>query len=159
LRTERDRRPVLPAPQRRTELDFLAHARFVRQIDFRTSSLRIEALEHVLLHVGTAVDEVNRAVRPFEKPEVAVARDVNEAFYRLAVAWVVDEVWRRHFVPVPRVVGVVLGIALDGACRDVDRERRTRVEIVAGPQFADPWTAVASAPVREVRLRVVVCGD
>ena len=42
--------------------------------------------------------------------------------------------------------------------RDVERDRRRGVEVVAGPLVAHPRAAVAGAPVREVGLRIVVAG-
>ena len=108
LRAERDRRPVLAAPERRAEFRRLAGAGLVGRIDVGPSGLRIEALEHVLLHVRLAFDELDRAVRALEKPQIAVARDVDQPLDRSAVALVVDENRRRHLVPVPRIVRVVL---------------------------------------------------
>src|SRR5204863_6935081 len=124
---------VLAAPERRAEVDFLARSRFARGIDVGPSRLWIEALEDVLLHVRLTVDEVDRAVRALHEPEIAVASDVNESLDRLAVALEVDEDRRRHFVPVPRVVRVVLVVALDPAARDVDGDRRARIKVIARP--------------------------
>src|SRR5207244_2642342 len=105
--------------------------------------LRIEAAEDVLLHVRLALDEIDLPARPLEKPQVPVARDVDQSFDRAAVARVVDENRRRHFVPIPRIVRVVLKVTFDLSRRDIDRHRRRRVEIVAGTLIAHPGSAVA----------------
>src|SRR6185436_14496046 len=109
------------------------------------AGLRIEALEDVLLHERCAVDEIDLAARTLEEPEVAVARDVDQSLDRPAVAPEVDENRRRHFVPVPRFIRVVLEVALDGAGGDVERHGGRDVEIVAGALIAHPRAAVAGA--------------
>ena len=108
----------------------------------------IEATEDVLVDVRLAVDELDRAVRALEEPQIAVARDVDESLDRASVAPVVDEDRRRHFVPVPRLVRVVLEVALDLPGRHVDRDRRRDVEVVArrwspihGPPLPVPQNA------------------
>ena len=57
-------------------------------------------------------------------------------------------------VPVPRVVPVILVIALQRARLDVERDDGVRVEVVAGARVAGPWARVAGAPVREPELRI-----
>src|SRR5439155_20932673 len=86
LRAERDRRPVLSAPMGRTEVGLLAGTRLTSGINVRPSGLRVEAPEDVLFHERLALDEVDLAASPLEEPEVAVARDVDQAFDRPAVA-------------------------------------------------------------------------
>src|SRR5215831_16349569 len=107
---------------RRTELRLFAGARLPRWIDLRPPGLRIEAREHVLLHVGFAFDEGDRAVRTLEEPHVAVARDIDEAFDRSAPARVVDENRRRHLVPVPRIVRMILKMPHYLARGDIERD-------------------------------------
>ena len=97
-------------------------------------------------------------VAALEKPQVSVARHVDESFDRPAVALIVDEDRRRHFIPVPRLVRVVLEVSLDLSGRDVDRNRRCDVEVVAGTLIAHPGTTVAGSPVREVGFGIVVAG-
>ena len=99
-----------------------------------------------------------RPVAALEKPQIAVARDVDQPFDRAAVARVVDEDRRRHLVPVPRVVRVILEVALDRAGRDIDREGRRGVQVVARTLIAHPGAAVAGAPEGEVGRGIVVAG-
>ena len=123
LRAEGDRRPVLAAPQARAELGGLAGARACCDlVDVGPAGLRIEALEHVLAHVGPASHEVDFPGGALEVPDVAAARDVDQALHRAAVALIIDHDRRRDFVPVPGVVGMVLEVALDLA----GVRRRTR---------------------------------
>jgi hypothetical protein len=49
----------------------------------------IEAPEHVLIHVRFAFDEADRSFGALEKPQIAVARDIDEPFDGAAVAAVV----------------------------------------------------------------------
>ncbi len=155
---EGNRRPVLPAPQRRAKRRFPGAAGLVLRIDVRPPGFRIEAPEHRLVHVGLAFHEVDRPVRALEEPEVAVARDVDQALDRPSVPLIVHENRRRHFIPVPRIVRMVLMMSLDRARRDVDGDRRAGIEVVAGPKVAHPRPAVAGSPEREIRLRIVVRG-
>src|SRR5207244_2941871 len=110
---EGDRRPVLAAPQRRTVVGLLPGARLVRRVDLGPSRRRIESREDVLLDERQALDEVDPGVCALEKPEIAVARDVDEALDRAVVAFVVDQDGWRDLVPVPRVVRVVLEVPFD----------------------------------------------
>ena len=54
---------------------------------------------------------------------------------------------------------MILEVALDRARGDVERDRRRRVEVVAGALVAHPRAAVAGAPEREVGLGIVGAGD
>src|SRR5687767_4671257 len=47
----------------------------------------------------------------------------------------------------------------DRSSRDVDSNRRRRVEVVAGALIAHPRTTVPCTPEREVRFRVVIASD
>ncbi len=136
----------------------LARARLARRIDVGPSGRRIETAIDVLIDVRFAVDEVDRARRALEEIEIPVARDVDEALYLPAAALIVDEDRRRHFVPVPRLVGVVLEVALDLSGGDVDGHGGRDVEVVAGPLIAHPGAAVAGAPVGEVGGGIIVAG-
>ena len=127
-------------------------------IDVRPSSDRVETAEDGLSDEGFAFDELDGPVAALEKPEVSVASDVDESFDRAAVALIVHEDRRRHFIPVPRLVRVVLEVSFDLSGRDVDRDRRCDVEVVAGTLIAHPRSAVARSPIRDVRVGVVVAG-
>src|SRR6202011_5265735 len=118
-----------------------------------------ETREHVLPHERLSLDGIDRAVGALEEPQVAVARCVDQAFDGAAVALVIHDNARRHFVPVPRLIRMVLVIALDLAGGHVDRERRRGVEVIALALIAHPRTAVARAPEREIRVRIVVGRD
>src|SRR5262249_44684635 len=152
-------RPILAAPVRGTEFRRFAGSRLTRRVDIRTAGLRIYAAKHVLFDERFAVDEIDRAVGAFEEPQIAVARDVNESLDRATVPLVVDGDRRRPLIPIPRVVRVVLVIALDSPGRRVNGNRRRGVEIVARSLIAHPGTAVAGAPEHQVRVGIVVAGD
>src|SRR5206468_12631519 len=124
------------------ELGLLAGSGPARRIHIRSARLRIETPEYVLPDVGCAIDEANGAAASLEKPEIAVARHVDEAADGSAAALVIDEDRRRYLVPVPGIVRVVLEMAFDFSGRDVQRDRRRGVQIVAGPLVAHPRTAV-----------------
>src|SRR4029077_12649448 len=155
LRTKGDRRPVLAAPQARTKIGGLASAGLARLVDVGPGSVGVEALEHVLAHKGLAGDEVDLSGGTLKVPDVAAARDVDETFHGSAVALIIDDDWRRYFVPVPRVVGVILEVALYLAAVDIECDDRARVKIVARPLIAEPRGGVAGAPECEIGLRVI----
>src|SRR5262249_20693923 len=136
----------------------LVRHRFVLEIDIRTTGLRIETLENVLIDERLAFDELDRSRAALEEPDVTIARAVDQAFDRAAVALVVDEDRRRHFIPIPCVVRVVLVIALARCCGHIDRNDRRGVEVVSRTTVADRWTAVAGSPERKVSFRIVVPG-
>ena len=89
-------------------------------IDIRPPGLGIEALEDVLAHVGLAGDEVDLVVGALKLPEVTVACDVDEALHGSSVSLVVEDERRRDFIPIPRIVGVILEVALDCAAGGVE---------------------------------------
>ena len=143
----------------RAEVGAFAGARLSSGIDVGPSGHRIETRETRSASTnGLPSTKRIGPVPALEKPEVSVARDVDEAFDRPAVALVVHEDRRRHFVPVPRLVRVVLEVSPDLPGRHVDRDRRRDVEVVAGALIAHPRAAVAGAPVREVGFGIVVAG-
>ena len=148
LRVEGRGRPVLSAPPRRAEVGHFAGARFFVWIDIGTSGLRIESAIDVVPHERRRFDEFDRAGRALEEIQNATARDVDQSLDRAAAALEVDQNRRRHLVPVPRFIRVVLHVALDLTRRDIDGHRRGDVQVVAGPSIADPRTTVAGAPVR-----------
>ena len=76
-----------------------------------------------VLHIRLALDEIDAAVGALEKPEIAVAGHVDQAFDGAAVTLIINEDRRRDLVPIPRVVRMVLKVAFDRAGGDVDRDR------------------------------------
>src|SRR5438552_240414 len=159
LRAVRGRRPILAAPQARTELGALVGARLARLIDLGPSGPGIEPLEHVLAHVGLAGDELDLAVGALELPEIAVARDVDEALHASPVATVVDDQRRRDFVPIPGVVGMILEVSPDLPGAGAEGDDRGGEQIVAGTLIAEPWAAVAGAPESQIGLGVIGTRD
>ena len=69
----------------------LAGAGLVSGIDVGTSRLGIKASEHILENVRFALDEPDRPGASLEKPQVAVARDVNESLDGASAALIVDK--------------------------------------------------------------------
>jgi hypothetical protein len=125
------------------------------------SSNRIEAAKHVLIDVRFAFDELDGSavVAAIEKPQVAVARDVDQTFHGASAALIIDQNRRRRLIPIPRFVRCVLKISFDRARCHVDCKRRSGIQIIAGPPVAHPRSAVASAPVGGVCLGIVVARD
>jgi len=86
--------------------------------------LWIEAFEDVLLYERFAVDEVDLIRGPFEHPQIAVARDVSEPVDCFAVALIINEHRRVDLVPIPRIVRMILEMALDIPGRGIERNCR-----------------------------------
>src|SRR5437879_8465370 len=105
LRAVRGRRPILAAPQARTELGGLAGARLARLVDVGPSGPGIATLEHVLAYVGLAGNEVDLAAGALELPEIAVASDGDEALHGSPVAPRADDQRRGDFLPATGAVG------------------------------------------------------
>jgi len=63
---------------------------------------------------------------------------------------------RIDFIPVPRIVVVVLVMVLDLAGLGIDGDDRAGVEIVAGMRIAGPGCRIADAPIGEIELRIIV---
>src|SRR6266568_2333808 len=104
-RAEGNRRPVLATPQAWAELRGLVDAGLLRFVNVRPPGLGIEALEHILAHIGLAGHEVDLSAGALEVPDVAAARYVDETFHGSSVALIVHDDRRRDLVPVPGVVG------------------------------------------------------
>src|SRR2546422_546336 len=81
------------------------------------------------------------SVRALEEPEIPVARGVDETFHRPVLTPVIDEDRGRDLIPIPRIVRVILVIALDPPGRHIDSDRGRRVEVVAGASVSYPWKA------------------
>src|SRR5439155_638971 len=106
--------------------------------------------------VGLALDKTNGTAGSLEKPKIPVARDIDEALDRASAAAVVHEDRRRYFIPVPGVVGVILEMTFDLAGGYIECDGRCGVKIVAGTLITDPWSAVPSAEVSEIGVRVII---
>src|SRR5262249_15114418 len=91
-----------------------------------------------------------------EKPQIPIARHVDETFDHAAVAPIVDQDRRRHFVPVPGIIWMVLVVAFDLSRRHIESDRRRRVEIISGALISHPWAAIPRAEKGEVCLGIVV---
>ena len=155
FRVVRGRWPVLPAPQRRAEGHQLAPTG-LPLVDVRgPAGSGIDALERVLSDVRLGGDERDLVPASLEQPQVSVASWMHQSLDRPPVPLHIDEHGRGDFVPVPRIVPVVLVVRLHGARVGIERDHRTRVEVVAGVEVARPRTRVANAPERQVELRVV----
>src|SRR5262249_52829490 len=94
LRTESDGRPVLSTPKRRTKVGHLSRARLAVRIHFRSSGLGVQTLVHILVDERLALDKADLSARSFQKPQVAVAADVNQTFIRSRATFEIDEDWR-----------------------------------------------------------------
>src|SRR5207253_4074867 len=88
LRAVGDRRPVLAAPKRRTEIRLLAGPGLTGRVDIRPARFRVELEENVLLHKRFAVDEVDLVPTTLEHPQIAVACAIDETFNSLTVVLV-----------------------------------------------------------------------
>src|SRR5262245_20445620 len=141
------------------EFRYLAGPWLSSGINLRTAGLGIKAQEDVLIHIRFAFHEPNGSAGTFEKPQITVARHVNQALDGAPAAPVIDKDRRRNFVPIPRIVGVILEMSFDFASGNIDCDSRRSVEIVAGPLVTYPWAAIASAPVSQVGFRVVISGN
>jgi len=75
-----------------------------------------------VVHERLTGDEVDLVGGTLKPPQIAVAGDIDEAFHIFAVVLVVDEDRRRDFVPVPRIVLVILEVPLDLPALAVERD-------------------------------------
>ena len=153
---ERSWCPVLASPQRWAELCQLTRPRLAVGVDGRPPGHRVKRCEHVLMHVRLSFDERDRPVGALQEPEIAVSCRVNESLDCSPVATEVDQDWRGNLIPVPGFVWRVLKVTNHLAGGNMDRKRRSGVEVVPRSLVADPRTTIASPPVRDVRLLVVV---
>ncbi len=129
------------------------------QVDIRPAGLRIDALEDVLRHVCLRVDVRDAAVGVALQPvQVAVARRTEQALRGGPVLLEIHQHRGIRLIPVPRIVLVVLEIALDLTGVAIERERGGRVQIVARPLITEPRRSVAGAPIDHVGVGIVVAG-
>ena len=111
----------------------------MRHVDFRPPGFLVDAGKDILRHEGLRSQIRDAAVGIALEPiQVAVARRLEQALRGSAVRLEVHQDRRIHFVPVPRFILMVLEMALDLAGVAVERNRRRRVEIIAGPLIAEP---------------------
>src|SRR5438874_1372045 len=110
----------------------------------------VELREDRLLDVGLGVDEGDGVGAPFQYPQVAVAAGVHQALDGPAAPLNVHQDRRRHLVPVPGVVPVVLVMRAQLAAVRVQRDDRGGIEIVPGALIAHPLGRVSRAPVSQV---------
>src|SRR5262245_4136137 len=159
LRVVGRERPVLATPERGAEVGALARARHALRVVLGAAGLGIDALEDVLLHVGRRRYERDLVVAPFQPIEVAVARRMDEPFDGFPVLREVEDHRGIGLVPVPRVVPVILEVALDLPAVGVQGNGGGGVQVVAGALITEPRRGIARAPVREVRGRIVGASD
>ena len=104
--------------------------------------------------VASTFNRLNRMSTPdcpcsrLRKPEVLHLADRDELLHCAAVALIVDQNRRRHLVPVPRFVRVILEMPLQGAGRDVEHPAaKMIIEVAAhnGGHLASPLGAVELA--------------
>src|ERR1700730_3406144 len=149
------RRPILAAPQRWAEIGFSPGAGLAGRVDIRPARLRIELDENVLLYKGLAVDKVYFVRGALQHPQIPVARGADETFDGLTVALVIDEDRRRHLVPIPGIIRVILVITLDLTGCGVKGEHRRGEQIVSGALVTHPRPAIPGAPKTDVCCGVV----
>src|SRR5215510_4661785 len=84
---------------------------------------------------------------------------MHQDFDGTSVTWHIHEDGCRHFIPVPRIVPMVLVIALQLTCIQVQSNHRVGIEVITRMRIRRPGTSVASPPVGQVELWVVMAGD
>src|SRR2546426_6761025 len=149
------RRPVFAAPERRTEVGALAGLWNPVSIVVGTAGLRIDALEHVLLDVRGGGDEPDPISAPLQQVQIAVARRVHQSLDRAPVLLIVEDERRVRLVPVPRLVPLVLEVALHLTRVGLDGDGGRGVKVVPRALIPEPGRSVPGAPVREAELRVI----
>src|SRR5690606_18297443 len=158
LRVISDGRPILTTPERGAEIAEDARTRLRSLGIFHAAGLRIHALDPVFLHVGCAADELDLAfVGPLKLPKHAVTGGMHQALDLLAtiLARQIDEDRSGHFVPVERVVRMVLEVSLDRAALGVERNHRSDIEVVARALIAHPRAAISDTPVDQLAFGIV----
>src|SRR6266852_2375427 len=159
LRTPRLRRPVLSTSDARAELGALRDARTLRFIEDRSSRLRVNRRENVVVGEPEGVEKLQLSLIAIQNPEVSIAAGMCSRLDRLSVDLGVDQQGCRHFVPVKRIVRRVLVIALQLAGLDVDRQRRVRVQVVVGTIVSNPRRRISGAPVGDDQCGIEDAGD
>ena len=109
-----------------TEVRHSVGAGLLDRINHWTSRLRIEARVDVLPDEWLPVDEIDLVFGALEKPEITASADIDQPLDCPAASTVVDENRRRYFVPVPRLVWIVLLMPDDFSIRDVQGDGRAQ---------------------------------
>src|SRR5260370_2449668 len=131
LWTPRLGRPVLSTSDARAEFGALRDTRTLRFIDDRSSRLRVNRREHVVVGEREGVEKLQLSPIAIQNPEVSIAAGMCSRLDWLSVDLGVDQQGCRHFVPIKRIVRRILVITLQLAGLDVERQRRVRVQVVA----------------------------
>ena len=87
----------------------------MRRIYIRAAGFRVQTLENILFYKWPAIDITDLAVTAVEKTYIAVTRDVDQSGDGLASALEIHDNGRGNFIPIPRIVRVVLEVAFDFA--------------------------------------------
>src|SRR6266851_7468029 len=151
--------PVLAAADARAELTALFGTRTLRFIDDRPPRLRVNRREHIVIRERKGVEKPQLSLIAIQDPEVSVAAGVRSRLDQLSVDLRVDQQWRRHLIPVPRVVRRVLVKALQCAGLEVERQRGVGIQIIARTIVSDPRRRISGAPVGDVRFGIKHTGD
>src|SRR5207244_13446898 len=93
------RRPVLPPPERRAEVDEPAPDRLVLGVVRRPAGRRVDARERVLPYVGLRVDERDLVGAALEHPQLRVAPLIDEALEWPPAALHIVQTRRRYLLP------------------------------------------------------------
>src|SRR4029453_9581113 len=94
--------------------------------------------EDVLVYEWGGGDEIDLLPAALEHPDIAVATGMDQALDVATANFEVGKDRRIDFVPVPRIVIVVLEMRLDLAAVGIDGDHRGGVEVVAGMGIARP---------------------
>src|SRR6266436_4825547 len=157
LRAPRLGWPVFAATNARAELGATCRARSLGLVDSGTTGLRVDRREHVVIGKRERVEEVESIA--IQYPQIAVSTRVRGGLRKPSVDLGFDQERCRYFIPVPAVVRRVLMEAFYPAVVSIKRERRVRIQIVAGPVVRDPRAWIPGAPVRRVCCRVIDPGN
>src|SRR5439155_9763755 len=152
------RRPVLAAPQRRTELNPFANNRFVRGVDDRLTDLGLDAFPDIGVNIGPAGYVADLVRLALQDPEDRVASWMDQALDRPAVPLQVDQHWRLHLVPIPRIVLMVLEMCLDLAGLGIEAEHGGCIEVVTGVGVPGPRRSITDTPINGLGVLVIVAG-
>ena len=84
---------------------------------------------------------------------------MHQTMHGALAALVIDQERRRGFVPVPRIVPVILMRRDELAGLHLEGDHRVRIQVVAVARISHPRPGVAGTPVGEAERRVVRAGD
>src|SRR5258706_1203996 len=157
LRAPRLGWPVFAATNARAELGATCRARSLGLVDSRTTGLSVNRREHVVIGKRERVEEVESIA--IQYPQIAVPTRVRGGLRKPSVDLGFDQERCRYFIPVPAVVRRVLMEAFYLSLISIKRERRVRIQIVAGPVVRDPRARISGAPVHRVCCRAIDPGN